>query len=67
MGLFLTNGFPSPEDTLPILEALDAGGPVRSDVLSDLDAAGMNDVAHERASLCLSRRDSCVSEGEWQP
>lgn len=26
MGLFLTNGFPTPSDTLPILEALDAGG-----------------------------------------
>ena len=26
MGLFLTSGFPNPEDTLPILEALDAGG-----------------------------------------
>ena len=26
MGLFLTNGFPSPSDTLPILEAIDAGG-----------------------------------------
>ncbi len=26
MGLFLTNGFPSPSDTLSILEAIDAGG-----------------------------------------
>lgn len=26
MGLFLTNGFPTPADTLPILKALDAGG-----------------------------------------
>ena len=26
MGLFLTNGFPTPSDTLPILEAMDAGG-----------------------------------------
>ena len=26
MGLFLTNGFPNPHDTLPILKALDAGG-----------------------------------------
>ncbi len=26
MGLFLTNGFPTPADTLPILQALDAGG-----------------------------------------
>jgi tryptophan synthase alpha chain len=26
MGLFLTSGFPDPESTLPILEALDAGG-----------------------------------------
>ena len=26
MGLFLTNGFPNPADTLPILRALDAGG-----------------------------------------
>ena len=26
MGLFLTNGFPNPSDTLPILEAIDAGG-----------------------------------------
>lgn len=26
MGLFLTSGFPSPQETLPILQALDAGG-----------------------------------------
>ena len=26
LGLFLTNGFPDPESTLPILQALDAGG-----------------------------------------